>query len=58
MNGEGTVDASDLFDLSKAYGCAPGHDNWDERCDFNGDDQIDALDLFELSKNYGKTIEP
>jgi hypothetical protein len=56
VNGDGTVDTSDLIDLNKAYGCMPGDKNWDERCDFNWDDKIDVLDVFILSKNYGKTI--
>ena len=56
VNGDGTVDMSDLFDLNKAYGCMPGDENWDERCDFNWDDKIDVSDVFILSKNYGKTI--
>ena len=55
VNGDGSVDASDLFDLSKAYGSEPGDPNWDPDCDFNWDNKIDASDLFDLSKNYGKT---
>jgi len=55
VNDDGKVDALDLFDLSKAYGCMLGDDKWDERCDFNNDCIVDASDLFDLSKNYGKT---
>ena len=56
VNGDGTVDVSDLFDLSKAYGYDPSKPNWNPNCDFNGDDKVDASDLFDLSKKYGKTI--
>lgn len=56
VNGDGTVDASDLFHLSKAYGCASGDANWNPNCDCNNDDKVDASDLFDLNKNYGKTI--
>lgn len=55
VNGDGIIDAYDLFDLSKAFGSVPGDTNWDARCDFNNDDKVDASDLFDLSKNYGKT---
>jgi len=55
VNGDGTVDASDLLDLSKAYGSEPGDSNWDPNCDFNDDAKVDASDLFDLSKNYGVT---
>ena len=54
VNHDGIVDASDLFDLSKAYGSKPGDDNWNCNCDFNLDKKVDASDLFDLSKNYGK----
>jgi len=56
VNGDGTVDTSDLFDLSKAYGCVPGDANWDGRCDFNEDNKVDILDVANLGKNYGKTV--
>lgn len=55
VNGDGTVDASDLSDLNEAYGSEPGDANWNERCDSNWDGKVDALDLFDLSKNYGKS---
>ncbi len=55
-DGDGTVDALDLFDLSKTYGSEPGDANWNPNCDFNDDEKIDDLDLSDLSKNYGKTV--
>ena len=55
-NGDGVVDASDLFDLSKAYGSDQSKPNWNPDCDFNRNNKVDAPDLFDLNKNYGKTI--
>ena len=55
VNGDGKVDASDLSDLSKAYGSEPGDLNWNPDCDFNEDNKVDASDLSDLNKNYGKT---
>ena len=56
VNGDRTVNASDLFDLSKAYGSELGYPNWDIDCDFDRDNKVDASDLFDLSKNYGKSV--
>ncbi len=56
VNGDEVVDASDLFDLTKAYGSELGDPNWNLDCDFNGDDKVDTADLIELNKNYGKTF--
>jgi hypothetical protein len=56
VNGDGIVDASDLFDLSKAYGSVPGDSNWNPGCDFNGDNEVYASDLFDLIENYGGTV--
>ena len=56
VDGDGTVNASDLLDLSKAYGSDPSKPNWNPNCDFNNDDKVEASDLFNLSKNYGKTV--
>jgi len=53
VNGDGSVDASDLSELSKAYGSDSSKPNWDPDCDINDDGKVDASDLFDLSKNYG-----
>jgi hypothetical protein len=55
VNGDGSVDASDLSELSKAYGSDPSKLNWNLYCDFNSDHKVDASDLFDLGKKYGKT---
>jgi hypothetical protein len=56
VNADGKVDASDLLDLSRAYGSTLESSNWNPDCDLNGDKKVEALDLFYLSKNYGKTL--
>jgi len=56
VQGDGKVDASDLIDLSKAYGSYPSKPNWNPNCDFNDDNKVDAVDLLNLGKNYGQTI--
>jgi hypothetical protein len=56
VDGNGTVDNSDLSKLSEAYGSEPGDSNWNLYCDFNGDDKVDILDVASLGKNHGKTV--
>ena len=55
VDGDGTVDAFDLFALNEAYGSYPSKPNWNSSCDFNRDNKVDAFDLFDLSKNYGRS---
>jgi len=54
VEGDGDVDASDLFALSKAYGSEPEDPNWNPDCDFDWDDKVDVSDFLELTENYGK----
>ena len=54
VDDDGDVDASDLSDLSTAYGSVPSKPNWNPNYDFYRDNKIDALELFAISKNYGK----
>ena len=56
VNGDGIVDASDLFDLGKAYGSSLGDLNWNSDCDFNRDDKVDDLDLSDLNENFGRSV--
>lgn len=56
VDGNGRVDASDLAELSRAYGSKPGDSNWNPSCDLDMDALIDGSDLFNLSRNYGKTV--
>jgi len=55
-NGDGRVDASDLFNLSKGYGSDPLGSKWNSEYDFNRDGKVDVSDLFDLSRNYGKSF--
>lgn len=55
VTGNGRVDASDLTELSHAYGSTPALLNWNQDCDFNRDNIISVLDLHPLGRNYGKT---
>lgn len=55
VDGNGKVDASDLTELSEAYGSTLASLKWNPNCDFNGDNIISVLDLYPLGKNYGKT---
>jgi len=52
IDDDGDVDASDLSDLSEAY----GSDTLETNCNFYRDNKVDILDLFLLGKNYGKTV--
>ena len=56
VNSDEVVDASDLFDLGKAYGSELGDPNWNPACDFNGDEKIHSSDLVDLGENIGKTM--
>ncbi len=56
VNGDWIVDASDLFDLSNAYGSGPGDPNWNPDCDINKDNMVDASDLSDLCESYGANV--
>ena len=56
VNSDEVVDASDLFELGKAYGSELGDPNWNPACDFNGDEKIHSSDLADLGENIGKTM--
>lgn len=55
VDGDRTVNAYDLSDLSKAYGSEDGDSNWNAKCDFNTDGKVGVYDLFDQGRNYGKT---
>jgi len=56
VNGDRTVDASDLFALSQAYESDPSNSTWNPDCDLNWDGTVDISDLSDLSENYGRSI--
>ncbi len=55
-NGDGKVDALDLFQLAGTYGKSSGQTGFDPTFDNNGDGAVDALDLFAFAGNFGKTL--
>jgi hypothetical protein len=61
VNGDSTVNISDLSDFAEAYGSEhrlppeTPDPNWDIHCDSNWDSKVDVSDLFNLGKNFGKT---
>ena len=55
LDGNETIDLSDLQILLAAYGTAPGHATWNPDADFNGDDAVDLSDLQQLLSVYGTT---
>jgi parallel beta-helix repeat protein len=50
INGDKTVNALDLYVLSKVYGTKPSNPN----ANINNDDIVNKLDLEIISQNYGK----
>jgi hypothetical protein len=55
-NGDGIVDASDLFILERAWGTSIGQKNYDPRADFNGDGVVDASDFFILEYHWDQSV--
>jgi hypothetical protein len=55
-NGDGVVDASDLFILERAWGTSVGQKNYDPRADFNGDGVVDASDFFILEYHWDQSV--
>jgi hypothetical protein len=58
LNGDYTVNLSDLVILAKAYGTMPGDTNWNANADINGDGKVSLSDLTILAKNYHKSVTP
>ena len=53
VNGDGTVDITDLTLIGEAYGTVEGDPDYNPSADLNCDDIIDIYDLEECGKNYG-----
>ena len=53
LDGNGSIDLSDLQILLAAYGSTPGHPAWSPDADFNGDGTVDLSDLQQLLSVYG-----
>ncbi len=53
VNGDGSVDASDIDLVRGQFGRRSSDAGWDERKDINGDQRIDATDLGLVQRNQG-----
>jgi hypothetical protein len=58
INGDGTVDGSDMVIVARAFGSYPGHPRWDPLADLNGDKVVDGLDMLIVARNYGNGCSP
>jgi parallel beta-helix repeat protein len=54
VNGDGTVEMLDFFELSNAYGSYPTHPRWDAACDLDQDGTVEMLDFYLVGQNFGK----
>jgi hypothetical protein len=54
INGDGTVDITDVAMVAYAYASTPGDPRWDDRCDLNNDLIIDITDVAMVAYDYGK----
>jgi hypothetical protein len=54
LNGDFTVDLSDLVILAKAYGFSPGDFKWNINADVDGDGVVGRSDLAILAQHYGE----
>lgn len=55
INGDLSVNVSDLSDAGKAYGSTPNSPSWNPEADINNDGIVDKSDLEILSNHYGQT---
>ncbi len=53
VNGDGTVDVSDLLRLAWAFGASTGNPSYNPACDFDNDGGIDVNDLLYLAQTWG-----
>ncbi len=67
INGDGTVDGSDLIIIARAFGSYgpsylyPGsaaHPRWNSDADINADNTVDGSDLIAATRNFGKSCTP
>jgi hypothetical protein len=54
INGDGTVDLKDVYQVAQSYGTVLGDKRWNSDADMNGDGQIDLLDYYAVCLNFGK----
>lgn len=60
INGDGTVDITDVATAAKAFGSKPGNPRWNPDADITGnkylvpDGVVDIMDIALIAKNFGK----
>jgi parallel beta-helix repeat protein len=54
VNGDGTVDISDVSIAAAAFGSHPGMPNWNPAADVNGDGVVDIMDIALIASNFGQ----
>ncbi len=55
VNGDGTVELTDMYLLSLAFGSCPDHSRWNPDADINHDDYVELIDFFLVGQNFGLT---
>jgi len=58
LNGDGTVDLKDVYQVALAFGTAPGDARWNVDADINDDGQINVRDYYTVCRNFGKSCPP
>jgi Ca2+-binding EF-hand superfamily protein len=53
LDGDGSIDVSDLIVVAKALGTHSNDPNWNSNADVNGDGTVDVLDLIIVAKWLG-----
>lgn len=53
LNGDGKVDAKDLYLAGLAFASSVGDKRWNPQADLNGDGKIDNRDLYLIAAHYG-----
>ena len=56
INGDFTVNLSDLTLLAKAYNSKPGDKNWNPNADINSDGVVSLSDLVIMGRHYNQSI--
>jgi len=55
VNGDKTVNFSDLPAMRNAYGTTYGDTSWNPNCDFDWNAKADVKDLYRQGRNYGRS---
>ena len=55
VNGDKTVNSSDLTAMKNAYGTTYGDSRWNAECDLDWNIKVDAEDLYQIGRNYGRS---